>query len=95
MFNQFTSIVLATINKHAPLKPLSRKQKRLRNKPWITKEIHSLIRKRRSMFKSHFLQLTLMKNPISGNSRIGLRKQLHHQKTVFWKRIRIEQAQPQ
>ena len=44
-----------TINQHAPLKPLSRKPKRLKSKPWITKGIHMSIRKRHSLFKSHFL----------------------------------------
>lgn len=55
IFNQFTELVLSTINIHAPLKPLSRKHVRLKSKPWLSKGILVSIRKRRQMFKSHFL----------------------------------------
>ena len=55
-FNLFSQTIMNTIDKHAPLKRLSRKQKRLSSKPWITKSILVSIRKNRSMFKSHFLE---------------------------------------
>ena len=54
-FNNFISIISSTIDKHAPLKPLSRKQQKLQNKPWITKGILNSIKNKRSMFKSHFI----------------------------------------
>ena len=41
--------------KHASLKQASRRQKCLSSKPWISRGILISIRKRRSMFKSHFL----------------------------------------
>ena len=37
IFDSFYSLLTSTINAHAPLKKLTRKQKRLKSKPWITK----------------------------------------------------------
>ena len=48
-------LVLFSINQHAPKKPLPRKQKRLKSKQWITIGIHTSLRKRHSLFKSHIL----------------------------------------
>ena len=39
IFNEYTCIVLQIIDKHAPVKNFSRKQKKLLKKPWITKTI--------------------------------------------------------
>ena len=36
LFNQFISQIKSIINKHAPLKQMSRKELKLRRKPWIT-----------------------------------------------------------
>ena len=55
LINHFTRIILSTINTHAPLKPLPRKQKKIQSKPWITKGILISIRKKNSMFVSHYL----------------------------------------
>ena len=55
IFTNFVEIVSQTINKHAPLKSYSRRQRRLLKKPWITKGILISIRKKNSMFKSHFI----------------------------------------
>jgi len=49
-------IVSKIIDTHAPLKRLSRTQKSFHNKPWINKEISTLIKKKRNMYKTHFLQ---------------------------------------
>ena len=54
MFELFFNAVLSTINAHASLKPLSRKQKKILSKPWLTKGLLTSIKKR-SMFKAHFL----------------------------------------
>ena len=48
-------MISGTIDTHAPLKPLSRKQRRLKSKPWLTKAICVSIHKKQSMFKSHFI----------------------------------------
>ena len=53
--NEFTAVISGTIDTHAPLKPLSRKQRRLKSKPWLTKAICVSIHKKQSMFKSHFI----------------------------------------
>ena len=55
MFELFSTTVLSTINAHAPSKPLSRKQKKLWSKPWLTKGLLTSIKHKRSMFKTHFL----------------------------------------
>ena len=44
-----------TIDKHAPLKPCFRRQRRLLKKPWITKRILISIRKKNFMFKPYFV----------------------------------------
>ena len=43
-FNIFNKVILKVVNKHSPLKFPSRKQKRLLQKPWITKDIFDAIR---------------------------------------------------
>ena len=53
-FNVFSEIILKVVNKHAPLKLASRKQKRLLQKPWITKDIFDAIRRKQKMYKTHF-----------------------------------------
>ena len=54
IFNEFFNLISTIINKHAPIKPLTRKQKRLDSKPWISKQILSSICERHSLFKTHF-----------------------------------------
>ena len=53
-FNTFNKVILKVVNKHAPLKFASRKQKRLLQKPWITKDIFDAIRRKQKMYKTHF-----------------------------------------
>ena len=55
MFELLSTTVLSTINAHAPLKPLSKKQKKLLSKPWLTKGLLTSIKNKKSMFKAHFL----------------------------------------
>ena len=43
------------INKHAPLKRISRRQPRFKKKPWLTKGILHSIKKRRFKYKKRFL----------------------------------------
>ena len=45
-FNTFNEVILKMVNKHAPLKFANRKQKRLLQKPWITKDIFDAIRRK-------------------------------------------------
>ena len=52
-FEKFTNIVSSTIDKHAPLTKLSRRQLKLYSKPWLTKGIINSIKNKRKMFKSH------------------------------------------
>ena len=42
-FEAFISVVQKVIDKHAPIKQMSRKQQKLKSKPWITKDICSPI----------------------------------------------------
>ena len=57
VFEQFYSLVQTTIDKHAPLKQLSRKQKKkkLQSKPWISKGILKSIKRKQIMHKTHFI----------------------------------------
>jgi len=54
-FDRFLTItILKVIDKHAPLTSTTRKQKRLLQKPWITKEIYNGIRQKQRMYNTHF-----------------------------------------
>ena len=54
-FEKFYSIIKLTIENHAPLKRLSRKQQRLKNKPWITKSLLISIKKKQKLHKTHYI----------------------------------------
>ena len=44
IIKRFTSSLLEVLNKHAPLKQLSQREKKLSLKPWITKGIYNSIK---------------------------------------------------
>ena len=48
-FDAFVSVVHSVIKNHAPLKRLSRKEQKLKRKPWITKDIYAMIRRKNIM----------------------------------------------
>ena len=50
--SELTSIFMKTLDKHAPLKPMSRREIKLNAKPWITKEILISIKTTNKLFKS-------------------------------------------
>ena len=58
IFEQFYTLINQNI-KHAPLKKASRKQKRLQNKPWITKGLYKSIKKKQKMYKTHYINGSL------------------------------------
>ena len=53
--NEFTRIVLHIIDRHAPIKKFTRRQKKLLKKPWITKAILASIKKIRVLFKTRYV----------------------------------------
>ena len=55
-FNQMMNAILAVINLHAPLQNATRKQKRLFQKPWITKGLITYIKHKQRLYKTHFLK---------------------------------------
>ena len=55
LFNNFVHIISHCIDTHAPLRPISRRMRKLFQKPWITKGLLTSIKKKRRMFKSYFL----------------------------------------
>ena len=60
-FNGFVNLLRSIIDDHAPLKRLSRRQQKLRSKPWLTKGIHISIRNRRILFRPLFLLVISLK----------------------------------
>ena len=56
--DQFYPLITETINHHAPLRKLSRKQKRLSLKPQITKGLLISIKNKQKMYKTHHLNCT-------------------------------------
>ena len=55
LFNNFVHITSHSIDTHALLRPISRRMRKLLQKPCITKGLLTSIKKKRQMFKSHFL----------------------------------------
>ena len=49
LFNRFAHIILSTIDTHAPIESLTRKEKKLKSKPWITKGIFISIKKKQNV----------------------------------------------
>jgi len=49
-FSKFTLLFETTLNKHAPLKILSRKQQRMHRKPWISRGILKSIKTKSKLF---------------------------------------------
>jgi len=58
LFEKFLNTVANTIEAHAPLQNLSRKQRKLQTKPWLTREILNSIRHKQRLYKSHYLNGT-------------------------------------
>jgi len=52
-FNAYITLIQKVIEKHTPLKQLSRKQQKLKNKPWISKGIYISIRHKKRMHRSY------------------------------------------
>ena len=50
-FESFISSFLVVLNKHAPLKLLPRREKKLFLKPWITKRIYNSIKTKNRLFR--------------------------------------------
>ena len=48
------SIFKKTLYKHAPMRPMSRKEKRLNEKPWITRGILTSIKAKNRLFKKYY-----------------------------------------
>ena len=54
-FNRMVNSFSQIINYHAPLQTLSRKKKRLQQKPWITKGLLTSIKNKQQLYKTCFL----------------------------------------
>ena len=54
-FEAYIQVIHRVIDKHAPLKQMSRKQKKLKSKPWITKSVYESIRLKNFVHKTHYL----------------------------------------
>ena len=54
-FECFLQIFKNIVNLHAPVKKRSRKQRRLHQKPWITKAIFISIKHKQKLYVSHFI----------------------------------------
>ena len=56
LFSDCINIIKSIINFHAPLKKLSRKQLKLKLKPWITKGLLVSIKHKQQLYKTHFVK---------------------------------------
>ena len=55
LFGDCINIIKSIIDFHAPLKKLSRKQLKLKLKPWITKGLLVSIKHKQQLYKTHFV----------------------------------------
>ena len=53
-FNRMVNYFSDVINNHAPLQTLSRKKKRLQQKPWIIKGLLTSIKNKQKFYKTYF-----------------------------------------
>ena len=53
MFNVYQYKLINIIDKRAPSRVLSRKEQKLKLKPWITKSILNLIRKKNELYRKY------------------------------------------
>ena len=49
-----TIVFNSVLDKHAPMRPMSRKEKRLTDKPWITKDIFTSTKTKNRLYKKYF-----------------------------------------
>ena len=54
-FKQLVNLIIATIEKHAPLQTASQKQKHIHKKPWINSDLLKMIKRKQNLYKTHFL----------------------------------------
>ena len=59
--SQVIDKVKTITNKHAPMKEISSRKKRLFDRPWITKGILKSIKKKQKMYRTHYLSNNLQK----------------------------------
>ena len=51
-FDKFEEVLQIVVNKSAPLKKASRKQKKLSQKPWLSRELLNLIKQKTNFLKN-------------------------------------------
>jgi len=56
MFDSFYSVVNATIDKHVPLKKLSKREAKFKSKPWITQGIGKSIKTKNKLFEHNLFE---------------------------------------
>ena len=52
-FEIYNKFFIQTLNKHAPMKYLSKNECKLKQKPWLTAEILGAIKTKRKLFKTY------------------------------------------
>ena len=77
LFIKFYSLIAQTIDKYAPMKKLSKKQKRLLRRPWITKEILISIKRKQRMHKTHYIKGSTLSRYLIKNIGICLQELKH------------------
>jgi len=57
-FNLFVETISKIIDNHAPLQTVSRRQKHLQHRPWITKGLLVDIKYKQNLYRTHYLNDT-------------------------------------
>ena len=98
VFEMFVRAISDTIEKHAPLMRLSREQARLAKKPWITKGIFASVKRKNSMFRSHFINGNVNeKRFFRKYTNILTKRPCQRKFTFVWKstKTRVTHAKPE
>ena len=70
-FNHMVSAMSEVIEKNTPLQTASRKQKRMQNKPWVTKGLLVSIKNKQYCIKNSFSVITNLENVTTKNMQIS------------------------
>ena len=87
LVNEFLNKYENTINKHAPLIKIKKKDQKLQSKPWITSELFKLIKRKNRLFKSYIKQKTEESRIIYKTVRNKLTHLLNMSKRNYYKNL--------
>ena len=98
MFKSFYSKIPSIINKHIPVKQLSRREIKLKSKPWISKALRKSIQIKNNYYKKYLktkftyyhTKFKLYRNKL--NRLLKISKKQYYNEYFFFKTLRMAKA---